>query len=125
MAHSAGQRKLGALGKLVCGLALGALACGLAFGLAGGCAEDARRVSADKFMAIANEPIGSITCSTVIGTSGQRAYLEYWRKPFLFEHEITVYWVPLSELPANWRDQVRVRQQREFGTPATKPASGR
>jgi len=99
---------------------------GVAIGLfLSGCASTRiTRLSGAEFVNQAKqiEQVSSFHWTTYVGSSTQRAYLEYGRPSLMYniigkETRTTVYWTELSELPKDIADQLRT------GTPPWKPWS--
>jgi RimJ/RimL family protein N-acetyltransferase len=86
--------------------------------LSGCAATGIERLSGPDFAAQAKqmELMSSSNWTTYIGTSAQRAYLEYGRPAFVGSGtRTTVFWTPLSELPED------IAQKLKQGTPPWKP----
>ena len=88
-----------------------------------------KQLSGPEFLkqAAQTEQVGSFAWTSYIGSTYQRAYLEYGHPAFIGSGmQTTVYWTPLSELPSNvvtqisagmrpwtnWMDRVGQGQQR-------------
>jgi len=88
-----------------------------------GCASTRiKQLSGAEFMNRAEQmkEISSFHWTTYIGSSQQRAYLEFGRPALMYniigkETRTTVYWTELSELPEDISEQLRA------GTPPWKP----
>ena len=81
-----------------------------------------KQLTGAEFLARAQqmELVSSFNWTTYIGSSRQRAYLEFGRPSLLYniigkETRTTVYWAELSELPADIADQLKA------GNPPWKP----
>ena len=81
---------------------------GLAGFVIGRASSGIRRVSGGSFLNYAApEPaINSAFSATLVGTTKERVYLEYWSAVNFFGRERTVIWTPLSELPADVAQQL-------------------
>ncbi len=68
--------------------------------VASGC-SNAKHVSGEEFVRLAKKSteLNSAKSTAYIGTTGVRAYLEYFEAPFFYGDGITIYWTQLSELP--------------------------
>jgi hypothetical protein len=85
------------------------LAAGLSLVL--GCASTrSKEVSADEFIKHAQQTdlLGSFAWTSYIGSTHDRAYLEYGHPAFIGSGmQVTVFWTPLSELPGNVVAQIK------------------
>ena len=88
-----------------------------------GCASTRiKRLSGAEFVLQAEQikQVSSFQWTTYIGSSTQRAYLEFGRPTFLYNiigkrTRTTIYWTELSELPQDITEQLKA------GTPPWKP----
>lgn len=79
-------------------------------GLPGCAGTRIRELSAPAFLKQAEQTavVGSFVWTSYIGSSGQRAYLEYGHPAFLGRGmQMTVYWTPLDGLPTNVVAQIK------------------
>jgi hypothetical protein len=93
---------------MIVGVAVG-LAVGLSLIL--GCASTRiKGVSADEFLKHVQQAdlLGSFAWTSYIGSTHDRAYLEYGHPAFIGSGmQLTVLWTPLSELPSNVVTQIK------------------
>ena len=83
------------------------------------------KVGGAEFMQKAQAQSGTMVDSQYIGQSGNRAYVEEWRKGILFGDTTSVLWTPLSELSAADREKLKSLKS---GTPIPEsmtPAPGK
>ena len=94
--------------RMIVGVAVG-LAVGLSLIL--GCASTRiKGVSADEFLKHVQQAdlLGSFVWTSYIGSTHDRAYLEYGHPAFIGSGmQLTVLWTPLSELPSNVVTQIK------------------
>ena len=86
------------------------LALGAAVALMVGCASTRiKEVSGAEFLQHAQQTdlLGSFVWTSYIGSTHDRAYLEYGHPAFIGSGvQVTVFWTPLSELPSNVVTQI-------------------
>ena len=91
---------------------------GIGFFMFGCASTTIKRLSGQEFLNQAGqiEQLNSFHWTTYVGTSPERAYLEFgYPTPFGKGSRTTVYWTPLSELPAD------IAAQLKSGNPPWKP----
>ena len=82
------------------------------------------KVGSSEFMQKAQAQSGTMVDTRYIGQSGNRAYLEEWRKGILFSSTTSVLWTPLSDLSDADREKLKVMKSNSPVPESKMPPAG-